>query len=411
MNRAGKMTISILLIVTVLTMSISVFATDPSPSPSPTEYPENIEDMNQILWDESGAYLTWVYLSSMGIIIADNPETMEYTKAVQDELTELVEEYLASMPSVISIWAWTQPWLWSTDFWGNLRFNSNMLEDIEDFADFLRTKFNLTDNSSQPLRPIAAMGDVQVYTGGYAYTYRYEGNNTNWYYEQVTVDADAYIGFFYQDINDVRYITAITFKQNTSSVQFQRYRNGNWNYNITATYNLTTRPDNNESILPWRYYGLGGGQAWDGTEGIVEFPYNFYSVDDFFDAMQENNTVSQIGNMYILTNEIITPSLDPSYTSGDSVIIVDGQPQYQVIDWNGEVTVSNLPAVVSTGRVENPGLVEFFRPISALIDMAKTPVEIMVQIIYRLPVEVNVCIMSVMGAICLLGIIKIMREH
>lgn len=405
------------LIICIIVLSISLalpaFATDTSPSPVPSEYPPNIEDMQQVLWDESGAYLTWVYLSSMGIIIADNPETMEYTKAVQNQLTELVLEYLDTVPSVASIWVWTSPWMWSTDFWGNLRFNNSMLEDIEDFADYLRTRFNLQDNQEKPIMPQYSVGNLVVYKAPVWLFYQDSNGITNEHeYIQITADDDVYIGFYvtYDTTIHDNLIKVNTFKQNNTSVTFNYYRNGNLINSVNCTYSLTNVPNTQTSVLPWRWSTLASFKEWNGTEGVVSLPYRLYQFEDYWSAMQNNNTVTQVGDMYILTNEIVTPSMDPAYTTGDSVVIIDGQPIYQVLDWNGEVTVSNLPAIVSTGSITNPGIADLFRPFSAIAESFAPAISTVTGVMYNLDENIVSYALAIIGITMLLGFIKIMRS-
>ena len=121
--------------------------------------------------------------------------------------------------------------------------------------------------------------------------------------------------------------------------------------------------------------------------------------------------IQQEGNSKFVTSTINLPTTDPAYTPGDSLTIVDGHPQYSVIDWSGEVTVSNLPAIVSTGRIKDVGLIDAFRPISSLVSAYNDTMHLIVTISYELPVEIWLLAFAIIGGTILFGVLKIMREH
>lgn len=124
-----------------------------------------------------------------------------------------------------------------------------------------------------------------------------------------------------------------------------------------------------------------------------------------------NATIENVGDINIITADIILPIESPDYTNGDSITIIDGDPDYSIIEWDGEVTVSNLPAIVSTGTINDPGIGEFFGWIPTLVNTAKDSMEFFQQVIFMMPDQVLICMYAVLGAGVLFGILRLMREH
>lgn len=422
----------VVLCIATLTFSISVFADD-EPTPTPTAPP--IEDLEytpaETLWQNAGVEALWILLNAWGIRITYG-DTQEFTEEVRNTMENLVIEYLDSLPSPMSIFSWCQPWLWSVDFWGNARFNESMLEDVESFANWLITKFSLVDDSQEVLNPVYTANGAQLY-------------ESNTYYRSESYEKDG-----------ISYIAMSRSSDFQSSGTKTPYWFVLYNPTLDYWYFIFIRPVGSSYELPHYFLGLdiGGNEGWISSDsrswdGITKFGYEFcfvnpypngYSYNNpnlplnttylsfsndgvgwnylyrFVNSLSEFNIVME-GDTKIVTTAINLPAENPDYTAGDSVTIVDGQPVYVTIDWSSEVTVSNLPAIVSTGSIPvpgdtlNPGMISAYRPISSFINMASDTMRLMTGIIYEFPEEVIIPIYAIMGGMILFGVIKLMREH
>lgn len=91
--------------------------------------------------------------------------------------------------------------------------------------------------------------------------------------------------------------------------------------------------------------------------------------------------------------------------------IIDGQPDYSVIQFPDTISVDNLPAVVSTRKIENPHLEDAYRPIQGLINYAKDGISVCTALLYELPDEMVYMWYGMIASIVIWGMIKLMREH
>lgn len=407
MSKCMKTVLCVVLVVSVLAMSISVFADNPA-EPSP---PPGYEDIlvQSDLQESMISYYIYRCMRAWGIDIEYN-DSVEFTQEISDLIIDWVFEFLDTLPSAYTISTWIAPWQAGFDYWGNLRLNGSALEDIQDFVEWLEVKMGLFDEAFIPINPVYNVGDYTLYQ--FSHYYQCIGINGESQYWQLELQystgnsgqygtPDGYF-IWINTLNNHPWFVVVSGSSYKIQVLERLYGANGWEGAGGGV--LTSSIRSNGSLHyaklaeSFGCYLPNGAQVFSGSESELN---NFMATA----------AITQSGDMQFVTSEITLPDDDSGYTTGDSITIINTEPSYQVIQWSDEITVSNLPAVVSTGTVSNPGLIEFFRPVSAFVAMAKDSMDLMIQIVYRLPVEVNVCIYAVMGSIVLLGVIKLMREH
>lgn len=170
---------------------------------------------------------------------------------------------------------------------------------------------------------------------------------------------------------------------------FQKQTNGEYYIANAGKSPLLQNGNENQWLVP-------NGNHWSGD-------YNS------FVTFINNLEIETIGDVKVVTLDIEFPVDNPDYNEGDGVIIVDGDPLYQPIVFSGEIT--NLPAVVSTGTIENPHLEEAYRPIQGLITYTKDGISVITSLLYELPDEMIYMWYGLLASIIIWGMIKLMREH
>lgn len=407
-SRAVKIAVSLLLTASLLCCSVSVFAYDGA----------DIINSREYLW----AYYIWQFLHSIGIDVTYQG-ILEYTDYVQDTIIDWVIQYIAdeieadSQPSNYTISKWVAPWQAGYDYWGNLQYNSTMLEDMEDFAEWLKSKFSLIDDSQVIVNPMYSVDGYQLY-------------QFNTYYPCEWSNGEPYDGFMYMSVDHVQGMTeplGYFFEQhnNRGHIETNAYMvariaiaNGSYEINVLkingeeqrltgASYSQYWYVSNNSYYYNY-FYTLSypydtGVILWIPGDNAIFESYN--EVASFLQGLK----VVETGDMTIVTSTISMPSYDPSYTPGDGVTIVNGEPIYEEITFSGEVT--NLPAIVSTGTIENPEVDQIYTNIPAFFQMANDTMYSIKQIVFRMPDEVLISIYAVLAVGVLFGFLRIMREH
>lgn len=426
MGRVFKSALCIVMVMGVLCLSFSVYAVDPAPTPIPTDA---LDDGFVAVQDAVMSYYIWLTLRAWGINIQYN-EMDEFNDYVDSLIVNWVMEYLESLPSAYTISTWIAPWQASYDYWGNFRFNNSALEDMQDFADWLVDKFDLTDNETTIVDGVKTVNGATVYDSNKIYASNQEfskdGNDyigfaTSSELETIGTNSLPYYCVFHNPTHDT--YTFLMFRPvgNTSEVPYyvgmqtngtiswiQSGGSGGWGtgypyerfgyqFGFKGPYSFGT----NGPVLPANFtaieYANGDPNIWN------DIYYWLYSLQSF--------NIEFEGNQKIVVTEMSVPIEGEDYQPGDSVEIVGDDAIYINLEWDGEVTVSNLPAIVSTGTVENPQLGNLFNWIPTFVDMASDSMDFFKQVIYMMPDQVLVCIFAVMGAGVLFGILRLMREH
>lgn len=408
-----RVTICVMLVVSILAMSLSVFATDGV---------EVVQAKEALV-----AYYIWQFLQAVGIDVTYRG-ILEYGDFIQDTIIDWVIEYIGSLiqadlvPSNYNINQWIAPWQAEYDTWGNLQYNSTMLEDMEDFADWLKSKFSLIDDDH-----ITVSGsDRIVFENGvtfyeispnirqYAYAYipAYTDSENGWEYvyfkASTQTNVPMYMSYFKLDNQDyIRQIFISTIDQTLNYYIGCIYDN-DYRYSqesVRTRYNRFPTIGNNTVTTQW-YLNYNGGYL--DTQFIPAEPDTVYTQTEIREALTGIYEVETDG-VAIDTYDILFPSDDPGYTTGDGVTIVDGVPNYGELTFSG--TVTNLPAIVSTSVISNPHLEEAYRPIQGLITYAKDGIGVCTSLLYELPDEMVYMWYGLIASIVVWGMIKLMREH
>lgn len=425
-ERVWKITICILLIVSVLSLSVSVCATDPTPNPD--EYWSQVELNNSIM-----AYYVYLVMQAWGIDVTYEDVT-GFNDNVNQTIQDWIIQFLDSQPSTYSVAQWILPWSVAMDQWGNYKFNSSLLEDVQDFVDWLCIELGIVSNSSYTINPNYALGGINLYRFGQWYECQDINGNQQYMLMDIRPTAnqsytinDCYYFVWHWSDND---ICCVAVSEIYGTYQGNCYLK-NPNESEVAGGNMVNAITlENHTYDPYTSRTIYFDNIYMGGYGVYNIPYamnwnNYFPVQaHMFDGdltellmFLKTAEITQEGDTKVITGNIVLPDDDLGYTAGDSITIVDGQPYYSVIEWDSTVTVSNLPAVISTGNIPtpgdslNPGMVEAWRPISSLITTAGEGMAVLLGIVYEFPEEVMIPIFAVMGGIIIFGIIHAMKEH
>lgn len=414
-GRIVKLVVCLMLVMSTLTLSFSVLAVDPSPSPSPSLPP--MDEGLPVVWEEFGRYSVWLLLKSWGINITYG-ETVEFTDELGDYLDSLVLDFLDATPSIGSLYSWTAPWLWQDDFWGNLRYNNSMLEDVQDFADYLISLFELGDNENIQLGGNENISGITIYQCDRWYRSSQYTDNSHTQFVKVGLQEndsalsywrdETEIRYFYIYMDNKYYYTLISPVAYTN-VQFRmlwKDTEASESDNLGGPY--TSVNNLRSSGLYWSGNVQTGSAAIVIPEGCIPlYANNMQQITSFIDT-GEIVTEDEYG---IVTEIINLPDNDPTYTEGDSVIIEDGNPIYITVEWPDRISIDNLPAVISPTTITDPDLEGVYGEVTPFIRTFSGGMDMMRSIIMQLPEEVIACLFALMGAIIIFGFIKIMREH
>lgn len=403
-KRVSKILITSLLVIGMLSCSFSVYAVDADPVPT---YPPGYEDyLSQVeMNNKTMARFIWLLLNSWGIRITYQ-ELEEYNEYVEQHIIEWVIEYLISLPSSYTIDQWIAPWQVGYDYWGNFRGNANMLEDVQEFADWLVDRLSLEDNSTKVINPVMSLGAYNLYELNTWY-YADRGNSPPAYiYIQSGMNngtsPDYY--FVWRDTRDNSY--NLVFLKNLSWAGQLAVRLTNDIQDIdtqTVGYRTSTQSWASQSVAPWWIWVVN-------FNNYYPFGATYFSGDNVeFGSFMRNATVTYEGDVKVITGSIVLPPDNPTYTPGDGITIIDGEPTYEEITFSGEIT--NLPAIVSTGEIDNPEIDQIYTNIPALVEEAGSSMEIFRQIIFRLPDGVLIALYAMLSAGVIFGFLRLMREH
>lgn len=415
-----RVAICVMLIVGILAMSLSVFAVDWGDRVVAQEY----------LW----AYYIYQFLHSIGIDVTYQG-ILEYTDEVQDTIIDWVVNYIAdlieadSQLSNYSIAQWIAPWQADYDYWGNLRFNSTMLEDMEDFADWLKSELSLIDNNQIVVNPVYTLGGYNLYNVNTWYVAEWRTTSpANSEYMVWRINVENYTGDLFVlpcEYTDSWGLVVMTDNGNiTYNSQFQIKYSSNMASETLFMGNGMGNPmtSNIYGLKYWVLYGVrnqtfplpAGGNRFVSDESMSGQLDNANSdLRQFMDVAK----IQRIGDVAIVTATIMPPSIDPSYTEGDGVTIINGVPEYGVINID-DVTVDNLPAVITQNNIpdigndgDNPGFSVPWQYINGLIEYVAAPAGAIMALVNEAPVEGVIMLYALIGGIIIFGMIRIMREH
>lgn len=395
------------IIITLCPLSI-VFADDePVPTPIPI-------DQSQDMWHDSALAIIWAMLHAWDIDITYD-DLDYYTEEAGEQITDYVIEYLDTLPSVGSIIAWTQLWTWGSDFWGNVRMNSSMLEDIEDFANWLITKFNLTDNSTVVLNGNYSVNGFPIYNMDTYYYISDSMGGSHSVYSSVSVDTgslnfpDGYVVIKFN--NDNNYWKSFIFFSQPNTSKGTRYTQ------TALDYSGNEEEISSAALQSGSYYASNYGFWFTATSTYKPLGYHpngeimSFINDTAFRNYMTSAQITLDGRNKIVTGNINLPSDDLSYTSGDGMTIVDGNPVYGQVEVVNPITVNNLPAIVSTGRISNLDVSSVTLPFSGFITMMGDGLDLITDIIYNFPSAIVAFALAIISATIVFGVIKVLKEH
>lgn len=390
-----KRIISLVLIMVIICLSISPALADEGEEP--VSYPVNESVM---------AYYIWLMLSSWGITIGTtSPAT--YNPTVEEKIIDWVMQYLAELPSAYTISTWIAPWQASMDYWGNFQGNSSMLEDVEDFGEWLVDFLSLTDDEVHIVDPVVSLDGITLYD--YGTNYQCISVNGNPYYVYMWINArngsPLPIHWFvsYNTDTEDYYINHISYSETAFLFQFKIYDGSGVELSAGGGTVRTYGPNAHG-------YSASLNNAITAI-GAIPSGCVYYSGDqDEIAAWWQNAQITTIGDLKVLTSTIVLPSDDPAYTPGDSITIIDDQPEYQVINFPDNLKVSNLPAIISEGTVPDPQFAGVFAPVSALISAMVPAITIVQGIAFELPDIMITFFLAMCGCLIFFGFVRKMME-
>lgn len=401
MKNGIRVAICVLLVVAVLAMSLSVFA----------DNADTIDDDTLIEINEQLAvYYVWYTMQAMGIDVTVG-DVEGFTDEVNNWLLNKIYEFFDTLPSAYTLSTWVAPWQATADYWGNFMGNESMLEDITEFADWLVRVMALQNDQTV----VVGYGDyIQFWNGVKYYPIKYSPilyGNYNILYDYNGATCYGYASG--SNPSGVTYYIAFSRDNRHSVISLQ-------NDAILSYYWVTIVPGqtggttvqeghrtnnsiyNNMSTYPFYY------STSNTYHSANLIPYNDMA-DTYDDLLLALTGQFEEKNDDI---EIITGTIDtPDDTTGKTIKIIDGGYDLIEIEWPSSISVDNLPAIVSTGTVANPGLEAFWGFIPVLAEQTKDAIVLTRGLIYELPEELVVTFYAVMGGLILFGIIKLMREH
>lgn len=402
-KRAVKTITTCLLIVALLSCSFSVYAVEYDP-----DYTEAQEDItNQWL------YYVYLTLRAWGIEIQFN-DYVGYTDEVGVYLWQLTQQWLETIPSIDSWSALIFPWKWSVDNWGRFKGNENFLQDVQDFSEWLVTELALATDSEyvvqQGMDYVFDDDGNKYYVGYYGSdlvrlatpvytidtTYDHESGYTYWnegryrtYYRVYNNGYGRFVGVYVQELRSGQYVAAgstsvpLSNPVDTWYCRFFYYEGGT----VGGSYRE-----------PGVYFYYSN-SLYNGNPSVYTPQYYFH---------MNLSSAGSDGSLVIVTGDIDIPdNLNPD----DSIVIDGDEVTYIQIDWPESIDIGNLPAVISTGELENPEIDQIYTNIPALIEEAGDSMEIMRQIIFRMPDGVLIALYGLLSAGVIFGFLRIMREH
>lgn len=448
--RVLKSTVCILLMVTVLALSFSVYADDPEPSPTPAPTPQPVLNptsdssvfstwmsnttITQAIddsWGALGVYGIWAILNGFGISVSVDGVS-EWSDVMYLTIQSMLDEFLDTLPS-INYTRWILPWEFGFTNTGLFTGNSTMLDDVESFVRWLQNKYSLQNNQSYTINAVTMIVSYnQEGVPVYIPTTAVDGDTWKVNYTGVRDPFEGLIGFQFGQVYQL--VSGYYFRlilDNNNKVRMQICLNDEFvtlNKDV-ALLDISTFNRTWENARPQRDGWNGHNQVYvmyKANTSYNAFDYGFVTYAFTYNSQKDGGQMYQTATMsasefltYFMpqsmgttfdTGVIVYPSEDPTYTIGDAVVVQNGDNIYIQVEISN-VTVDNLPAVVSIGTIEPPELTTFYNPISALISYTSDAMAAIIGIMYEFPGEIIIPVYAIMGAIALFGIIKIMREH
>lgn len=353
-----------------------------------------VEEIINIIWDT---------LRAWGVrILHDNGYDGNVREWIWQKWNEYSEQELHQSFNV---------WLNGMDFvidnFGRMAGNTTFLVAINTFAHWLQNELGWSDNT------VYTYGDTYEINGLTVYTLplmvlvnetgqgAYQGWTNYWY------DGNTPIYIVFQDDPSV---TAYAFCSSSFTMYSDAYNANNENVSTkTTTGNATSR-----------IYGLTTSNSnWVSTSvsktGIDLIANGFvsYSYDEIIAALKTDSLLpGDPIEVEVGTQDYPPLPSDPDYVDGMSIIYYpDGTIGYLQLDWPDSVSVDNLPAIVSTGRISNLDVSSVTLPFSSFVSMMGDGLDLITDIIYNFPSAIVAFALAIISATIVFGVIKVLKEH
>lgn len=442
-----KMLVSTILVISILSCSMLVFADNEVviPTDDPQTIINEYDDYFWRLW-------IWGALKAFGINITIN-EVEEYTDALDEYMQSLILSYLDDIPSISNWNQWIFPWAGAINSSGFFEGNSSFVEDVNDFTEWLAEKYGIEDNEVVEIdsyKYIEIEGiKYPIYVAPRSvYNYEVDGVYTSWWPSYSTgntvgfdvlegkiglelnrtyqlnsgyyfrIDTANKMAGVYEDYECTRRIAGfnwVGFPEFLNSFPYSRSDNHPSEFSSTGWYEYNGHNQiffyEDDKRLPCSYhYNLLGTIEWKANSGTYSNDRGAALIK-FSDETIENYFMVNTVGAIVTSSDIVLPNDDPSYTPGDSIVIIDGSPNYTIINFPDSVEVNNLPAVIMPSQFTDPQIEEVYRPIRSFVSLAKDGMESVIGLVNEFPEHVIVCVYAVIGGLIIFGIIKLFREH
>lgn len=351
--------------------------------------------------------ILWNTLKGWGIEILESGFE-EITENVHQWLTGQLYEYLRDeLNETFDYWITGMQFF--RDQFGRLIGNDEYVKAADDFADHLRLAFGLTNNSTIYLEATHSIGDLPIYDFP-IYCFAHDSNTASRTGEAIvqissnsqgiTVYAVPYRSNIYSDA------LMVLGTNSTASISYRADVIGG-----SALLTGSGKLASSISGTDWKFLLTFNSAPWNSENKYVLFDGAQLTLQEVKDILAVNTVVDNEG-IYADNGVINLPSNDPDYEDGYSIIYYpDGTIGYLDINWPDTITVDNLPAIVSTGNIRNPGIDSVFLPIKAFINTFSDGIGLMTQLVYNMPSEIVGMALAIMSGIIVFGVIRIMKEH
>lgn len=329
--------------------------------------------------------------------------------ALNQWLLSNVEEYLSLYPSIGGFAEWISDWSFASDYWGNFIGNDNFLDDVYDFLDWLAEANGFENHDYVAVTEAYSIDGLSVFKFPfYAIMKNYPGAGD----EQpviVKIDpSDTTHDPYFCFVKNASDAVALQLFDLSSYSIYIRARIEGQNSNLSTMHpNLNSQYINGLSVSPWY-------TAYTNNPSLIySRSYPSYYQADIASALR-GNTVDNIG-VGLDTTNIDYPTPGTDYQSGDSIKIVieNGEPIsiYLNIEFPAQISVDNLPAAISPSGTQDPGFEQAFLPVRAFVNTFHDSMDIMRDIVYRLPSQVVTVFMFIFGVTAIFGALHMFKEH
>lgn len=420
----SKATIIIIIVLLLtLTLPINALADDPEPTPIPTYSPEDIywaEEINNY----TAADAVYHMLAAIGIEIVDS-NAGGFTGLVQNYIIDELTEFVATLPSVSTISQLILPWRFGTDQWGNFVGNSSFIEDVNDFTIWLTNKYGLADNMTILVNGGYNLNGISVYNSGYMYpsTIVYRNGNDNRLDLVVQINSNSNHPFRYIVWHDSNASMEGNYNQGYYAVAFTA--DGTyWNEQVTyGMYRADGTVVNSWSRWVNLNVSTNTGIIWDGMPDTAWYAYfdGFYIwvpagaviLDCTASELETfmTNAVLSADGLSLRSETITLPEDDIDYSTGDSVSIVSGQPEYGYIEWPESITVDNYPTVIVKTTIQNPGFNEAWHYVEEWQSEVEDSNHLAMYTFADAPRPVRLFLYSIITLALIMGFLKLVKQH